>query len=244
MTTGQQKRYFEFQDAKSAKFWEVTTEGMSVTVRYGKIGTAGQSQEKTFENIDSAQRHVVKLISEKVKKGYVRQNPDGNISGKSLQSGVVPIGESTGRIDAPAEFEELRALFIEICKLLANEPTENENINRVRNEFIADFDNTFKSGAWSWAPVTIQVEDQKVDRLGEVVMGPIFTSEDHAWPEQDGLPMAPLIQLDLRIASEIGGVQLGDGLLQVWMPKYSFETPVYIRIIPRDGLHNSSRACS
>ena len=36
-------RYFEYKDAKSAKFWEVSVTGKKVTIRYGKIGTEGQT---------------------------------------------------------------------------------------------------------------------------------------------------------------------------------------------------------
>ncbi len=33
-------RYFEFQDSASAKFWEILQSAASLTVRFGKIGTA------------------------------------------------------------------------------------------------------------------------------------------------------------------------------------------------------------
>ncbi len=64
-------RLFEFQDEKSAKFWEVTTAGSTVTVRYGKIGTAGQSQTKELADAAAAAKHVAKLVAEKTGKGYV-----------------------------------------------------------------------------------------------------------------------------------------------------------------------------
>ena len=49
-------RRFEYQDDKSSKFWEVTQDGGTVTVRYGKTGTAGQTQEKVFELLPSRRR--------------------------------------------------------------------------------------------------------------------------------------------------------------------------------------------
>lgn len=39
-------RYFEFIDDKSQKFWEVTVSGSDVTVRYGRIGSDGQSKNE------------------------------------------------------------------------------------------------------------------------------------------------------------------------------------------------------
>jgi DNA ligase-1 len=64
-------RRFEFSDGRSDKFWEVTAAGTEVTVRFGRIGTAGQTKAKSFPNAAAAGAHVEKLIGEKVGKGYV-----------------------------------------------------------------------------------------------------------------------------------------------------------------------------
>jgi DNA ligase-1 len=64
------KRYFELVDGNSAKFWEISSSGNDVTVRFGRIGTNGQSQTKTFSDSDAAARHAEKLIGEKTAKGY------------------------------------------------------------------------------------------------------------------------------------------------------------------------------
>lgn len=69
-------RRFELVDGKSAKFWEITRSGSNVTVRYGRIGTQGQSNEKTFADDDAADRHAEKLIAEKTKKGYEEVSAD------------------------------------------------------------------------------------------------------------------------------------------------------------------------
>lgn len=74
-------RYFEFvgEDAdrnvaNSAKFWEVTVDGSSVTVRFGKIGASGQTTVKTLSSTQTAQAEADKLIAAKVKKGYVEKS--------------------------------------------------------------------------------------------------------------------------------------------------------------------------
>jgi predicted DNA-binding WGR domain protein len=67
------QRYFEFVDAKSSKFWEITTSGNDVTVRFGRIGTSGQTKTKTFGDAAAAQMHADKLIDEKTGKGYVEK---------------------------------------------------------------------------------------------------------------------------------------------------------------------------
>ena len=64
-------RHFEYIEGNSAKFWEISPRGNDVTVRFGRIGTQGQTQTKTLPDADAAERHVEKLIGEKTKKGYV-----------------------------------------------------------------------------------------------------------------------------------------------------------------------------
>ena len=58
------------QRGKSNKFWEIEVDGKSFTVRYGRIGTNGQTQTKTFPDEARTTREAQKLIAEKVKKGY------------------------------------------------------------------------------------------------------------------------------------------------------------------------------
>jgi predicted DNA-binding WGR domain protein len=69
-------RKFEFRDSKSQKFWHITRKGRSHTVRYGRIGTAGQERTKEFDSSDKAKADHDKLIRQKLSKGYVE------ISGK------------------------------------------------------------------------------------------------------------------------------------------------------------------
>jgi len=64
-------RHFEFVEGSSSKFWEVSQTGNDLTVRFGKIGTQGQTQTKSFDDVAAARKHADKLIGEKTKKGYV-----------------------------------------------------------------------------------------------------------------------------------------------------------------------------
>jgi predicted DNA-binding WGR domain protein len=63
-------RRFEFIAGSSYKFWEVHVHQKEVTVRFGRIGTAGQTQTKTFLDPATAAKHAEKLIREKTAKGY------------------------------------------------------------------------------------------------------------------------------------------------------------------------------
>jgi predicted DNA-binding WGR domain protein len=84
-------RHFEFNDDKSSKFWEITQAGESVTVRFGKNGTTGQSQDKTFADAAAAGKHA-----EKLGKGYVEQ-------------GVTPASDTPVAGVPPANLHELAA---------------------------------------------------------------------------------------------------------------------------------------
>ena len=50
--------------------WEVTVTAASVAVRYGRLGTRGQTQTKSLTNAGAAERHAERLIAEKTGKGY------------------------------------------------------------------------------------------------------------------------------------------------------------------------------
>ncbi|WP_239312335.1 WGR domain-containing protein [Plantactinospora mayteni] len=68
----QETTYLELSevDGSSHKFYEVTVDGPELTVRYGRIGDAGQVKRNVFANADRAQKEASKKIGEKVRKGY------------------------------------------------------------------------------------------------------------------------------------------------------------------------------
>jgi predicted DNA-binding WGR domain protein len=64
-------RRFEFVGGGSAKFWEISSQGAEVTVRFGRLGTNGQTQTKHLGSESAAAAHIATLINEKRAKGYV-----------------------------------------------------------------------------------------------------------------------------------------------------------------------------
>jgi len=66
-------RYFEFVEGNSSKFWEVTQSGNTMTTRWGRIGSAGQSKVKTFADEQAAINAAAVLIEQKTDEGYVEQ---------------------------------------------------------------------------------------------------------------------------------------------------------------------------
>ncbi len=71
MPAGDSKRRFESVGGTSDKFWEIDIKGTEVTVRFGRRGTSGQTNTKTFADEATAKKHADKLIEEKTGKGYV-----------------------------------------------------------------------------------------------------------------------------------------------------------------------------
>lgn len=65
------KKYFEFNDGKSNKYWSITVDAHCVKVQYGKVGTSGQTQEKFFNSEEEAIKEANKLVKSKTSKGYV-----------------------------------------------------------------------------------------------------------------------------------------------------------------------------
>ena len=68
---GPSRRRFELVEGTAAKFWEVARDGCTVTVRYGRIDTDGQTKTKTLADEAKAETHVNELIRAKTAKGYV-----------------------------------------------------------------------------------------------------------------------------------------------------------------------------
>lgn len=64
------KRRFEFVGGSSAKFYELSVQGTTVTIQYGRLGTSGQASARSFADSGTAIKHAEKLIREKLGKGY------------------------------------------------------------------------------------------------------------------------------------------------------------------------------
>jgi predicted DNA-binding WGR domain protein/photosystem II stability/assembly factor-like uncharacterized protein len=63
-------RRFEFVEGGSRKFWEAEARGAELVVSWGRLGTAGRTQLKSFESAEKAEKELAKLVGQKLKKGY------------------------------------------------------------------------------------------------------------------------------------------------------------------------------
>ena len=67
------KKYFEFKNEVSNKFWEISQKGILVKVVFGRIGIQNpQEQIKEFINEQEAKNYADKKIREKINKGYIQ----------------------------------------------------------------------------------------------------------------------------------------------------------------------------
>jgi predicted DNA-binding WGR domain protein len=69
------RREYQLVEGSSNKFWAIELDQATHTVQFGRIGTAGQTQTKTYKSPEEARKAYEKLVREKVKKGY-RRAPD------------------------------------------------------------------------------------------------------------------------------------------------------------------------
>ena len=94
-------RRLEFKDSRSYKFWEIEVEGNSYTVRYGKVGTDGQVQTKSFASPEKAAADGLKKLNSKVAKGYKEVG--------SQAAAPKPEAASSGEADWSVRADELQA---------------------------------------------------------------------------------------------------------------------------------------
>lgn len=64
-----------FQGGTSHKFYTLTLEDTALEIHFGRVGTSGQVQQKTFGSATEARAQYDALVAEKKKKGYVEDTP-------------------------------------------------------------------------------------------------------------------------------------------------------------------------
>ncbi|CAM4498189.1 molybdate metabolism regulator [Escherichia coli] len=103
-------RHFIYQDEKSHKFWAVEQQGNKLHISWGKIGTNGQNQVKSFADAAATEKAELKLIAEKVKKGYVEQAKDNSLQPSQTVTDSLKVADlSTIIQEQPSFVAETRA---------------------------------------------------------------------------------------------------------------------------------------
>jgi predicted DNA-binding WGR domain protein/uncharacterized protein YwqG len=196
-----ESRRFEFVDGSSNKFWEITRDGTRFTVRFGRIGSAGQSQTKAFTTDDEARLEAERLVNEKLKKGYIERasgsacvaaEPQLSASDSSRDDGVSASGleptlsgTPTANITRPVPPKKMERWFAAYRRLM----------------FIPD------------------VQDGDLGLTASKFGGTAWLAEGESWPHCGGCrrPMQLFLQLNLdQLPAELGR-RFGEGLLQYFM---------------------------
>jgi len=87
-------RRFELVEGTASKFWEVEQVDADLNVRWGRIGTQGQSQTKSFADAAKAALALTKLVNEKTGKGYSE-------TGAAATPGIAPTAPAKAAPRAP-----------------------------------------------------------------------------------------------------------------------------------------------
>src|SRR5690606_2031834 len=80
---------------------------------------------------------------------------------------------------------------------------------------------------YSFPLITEKCEAERLDRRASMLAGPFYTNHEYPWPGTPGGVYEPLVQIDLAWAGDVGGVNLGTGLMQVW----SARTETFFRVL-------------
>jgi len=100
------------------KFWSVWVQGDKLITQYGKIGTQGAQSVKRFASAAAAENAKIKLINEKVAKGYVGKNLTATLkipvaagAQKVVGAQVKPAAPATPASSTPAVASQNDAMF-------------------------------------------------------------------------------------------------------------------------------------
>jgi len=252
-------KYFELTDSKSTKFWEVEQKDSSVHLRWGKIGTNGQSKIKELDSKEDATKEVDKLIKQKTKKGYIeaesipvyQEDKDKiKVSISNLKKKLSKYKSycKTNNIKITGKVKKNIDSVNQLCKLtdkLSNCSDLYQKTKYDHNYLPGVVIYALDSAEIAWGPITKQCKDIKnIKREGDMFGCFPWTSKSYPWPsykniENKDVYMSPGIQIDLREMTELCKEDLGDGLLQLWFPEDSSESEV-IRVISRKTLEIES----
>jgi uncharacterized protein (TIGR02996 family) len=144
-------RTFVFDDGKSHKFWNIELSGTSFTVTYGKVGTQGQTQTKSFPDVTRARKEHDKLVAEKLKKGYTETTPASTPAPtptsplrQALETALVENPDDLATHSAYADYlteqGDPRGEFIQVQLALENPallPKERKKLEKRETELLA-----------------------------------------------------------------------------------------------------------
>jgi predicted DNA-binding WGR domain protein len=257
------KQYYELTDDKSTKFWEVEQKDSSVYIRWGKIGTNGQSKTKELDSQEAAIKEVEKLIKQKTKKGYAEADalPSYQEDKDKIKISISNLKKKLSKYKSYYKSSNAKITrkvkknvdsVDQLCKLadkLSNcsdlyQETKHKDYYLPKVVIYA-----LDSAEIAWSPVTKQCKDiENIKRDGTMFGCFPWTSKSYPWPTYKNgrkeLYAAPGIQIDLIKMKKLNNEELGDGLLQVWFTEdfssKAKDTTSIVRVIPRKVINKEA----
>ena len=109
-------RRFELIEGTAAKFWEVEVDAANYSVRYGRLGTAGQSLSKTAADAAKAQLEVDKLIKEKTGKGYTEVGASALLAAAATATAAVVAPAAAAKTPKPPKIAAKSAAVVVVAE--------------------------------------------------------------------------------------------------------------------------------
>ena len=96
------KRRLEFTSGSGGKFWEAEVVGRDLVLRWGKLGTEGQTKTKAFKDPNAARSELDKVAASKLKKGYAEARSRATSRSKGAPAKKAPAKKAPAK-KAPAK---------------------------------------------------------------------------------------------------------------------------------------------
>lgn len=180
-------RTFQFSDAKSHKFWSIAVSGDSFTVTFGKVGTSGQTQTKTFASPEKAQAEADKLVREKEKKGYRETTAKAAVSqAEAFEAGLLEHPDDLARWSAYSDYlmdqGDPRGQFMQVQLALEDEglsAADRKKFKKAEADLLAEHERT-----WLGPLAAFTVDAKKEKRWvrgGTEELPPVLHTFERGW---------------------------------------------------------------
>jgi len=140
------KRYFEYIDDKSSKFWELSVTGKKIKVRYGKIDTISKCViSRLIQHVRGNTHFAATLAYRIANKGFKKEFPDKKLSREEAMEDPTFIDLFTS---AKERIKGMDVIFVEIenpLELYIFEPYCAMKCKTATMECKADELNTFET---------------------------------------------------------------------------------------------------
>ncbi|QEI05533.1 DUF4132 domain-containing protein [Pigmentiphaga aceris] len=137
---------YELVEGSASKFWEVSVTGDTVTVRFGRIGTNGQTKDKQFADAAAAEKEKLKLVKEKTGKGYA-------LTG----SGPSPVPAASAPVVAKPKVEKAATMATPAA---SESPSTSEKVDAAAASTVAQTNSNSAAAEKSSAPAPTSQKDQ------------------------------------------------------------------------------------